>query len=168
MKPALKVLLLSGCCLLALYGTALGQDGTAPQPDDEFNLFLFVLLFCTILGACVLVAIGLLLVVGILCALTAAGAFTVSALTAWRKRSLGAGFRAFVRTALALGGGIAGALLLFLLRAWDLLPGNPKTLAVVGFAAGVLGGLLMGWAALRLLRWGLKLAQERFAVARAN
>ncbi|GAA4327343.1 hypothetical protein [Flaviaesturariibacter amylovorans] len=161
MRTALKLAFLSLTAFLLAYGTAFCQDGTPPEPDDEFNLFLLLFGLCAIVGALVLFVLLTLLVAALILGLSAAGALSASLITGWQQRSVAAGFRSFLRTGLTVFGGLTGALLMWLVSMYFFEDTQVLLLCTVGFVAGALSGLLFAGLSIAILRWSLRFAQKK-------
>jgi len=130
-----------------LAAAPLRPANTIPEPDDEFNLFLltFAIAFCSaIIGATIVGAFAAAIVFLFLFAMASAGILSTSILIGIYRRSIAAGFRAFLIILCGIGGILIGTPGFWLVNRIFDLPLTNLTSAVIGAAGGLIGGIILG------------------------
>jgi len=95
-----KIVFIFCCLLFASFFHAFSQSrNSAPEPDEEFNLFLFILLIvfiCGMIGAAIIGALAAMLILFILFALISIGVLSSSVALGLYTRSYSVGFKSFL------------------------------------------------------------------------
>jgi hypothetical protein len=133
--------------------------------DEEFNVFLFMfaLAVLSLMTGCLIA--GIIIVVScvlLLLALVSFGIISVSLLTGYYRRSVSAGFKAFVMLSSCVAGTLAGFLGFTLIVKLFKLNVSDQQMLITGSVSGAVGGLLLGWVAYKIIRIGLKWGLTKF------
>lgn len=148
--------------------TIRAADTTAQQPDtiadtggDGMELPVLLIMGCVIMG---LIFIGMLIGAGLLFllfVLIAMGIFSVSVAAGLYRRSFLTGFRFFIVIIMTFLGCIAGTGGLLFLNILLNLNYTKKQMLLAGGGGGLVGGALLGITINALMRYGMKLIQNR-------
>ncbi|WP_276479372.1 hypothetical protein [Paraflavitalea pollutisoli] len=152
---ALLLLMSPALLLLAQVDTSGAHPGTvAAQPieDDTWLIYMGMVL---ILGFATALILGLLAtgaVAAILAGLTFAGILSVSVITGLYRKSVYAGFKAFVYLCFCVVGAAGVSLMAIMTHSYGNTGYPLKKLLTWGIPAGILGGLSCGWVVLLILK----------------
>lgn len=136
-----------------------------PQPDDEFNLFLFAFALaamCFIAGCFFVGVVAAIIIVAITILLISIGIISTSVFIGWYKRSLSAGFRLFCLISGSLCGLLLGAVSFGVISHLMKLQLTTTTASLSGGAIGLLTGALVGFMIYKLLRVGFQFIATKF------
>lgn len=140
------------------------QGDMQPARDDEFNLFLFslmVIFLCAMISAAIVGAIIAFFVLFFLFALIALGVLSTSIAIGLYKKSFSAGFKSFLMILFGSCCSIIGGIGLFLSNYLINLSMSTVTSIFIGIFAGLIGGVLMTIATLRLFQFIIKTLTQK-------
>lgn len=148
--------------------TKAGISGATADVDaDEWNpgLFFFLLIFAGIIGgAAVVGSMTAVLLLLALFLMASAGILSAGVLVGFYRRSVTAGFRTIVYLACTLGGiafGVGVLLLANHFLHWYL---GYKNILLIGTGGGLLGGFLLGFVVIGLVKVVLRYLKDRLAL----
>lgn len=153
--------------IIVLALPAFSQD-LKPADDEEFNLFLLSLasiFICAMIGAAIIGAIAASLFLFFVFALIALGVLSTSIALGLYKRSFSAGFQTFMMILFGVCCSIIGGVGLLIVDHLAGLQPSHMTSFLVGTAAGLIGGLLMAIATIRMFQWIAKIIARKFRIA---
>ena len=149
----------------------MAQSNNANAEDDEFNIFLLTIetvFVCGMIGAAIVGAMGAALVLFFLFSFMAIGVLSTSVAIGLYKRSFATGFKSFLIFLFGIGSSVVGAVGLIIARGLFHFHLSGAITLLIGFTAGMSGGIIMGFATYKVLqsilkylmnKWNLKLQQ---------
>lgn len=147
--------------------TAFGQGDYDPAADEEFKIFLMVMLtvfVCGVLGAAFVGALVAGLLAAAVFGLISVGILSTGIVVGVYKRSTTAGFKTVLLISFGLVCGICGAVLAVIAQYnWNIASSSVMA-ASLGLAGGVLGGVFLTGISLRLVRYSIGAAVARLKV----
>ena len=166
MKSILKLILVFLVLTNVVYGQADSSHPSPPNPDDDFNVFLFI--FAAVAGSAMLGAAlaGVFLVTGFLflaAVFVGIGVLSVSILAGIYKKSLTAGFKAFLFIGCPMFGMAIGAIGFTIIIELFTLDISHQSGFLAGIIGGFLGGLIMAFALSKITITLSKYLLKRFA-----
>jgi hypothetical protein len=142
-----------------------GVSDSASTPDDmPFALIVAVAFFSLALGGAIIGAFAATLCLIALLALVSAGILSAGILVGLYKRSVAAGFKTLLVLVCSLGGVVAGAGGFWLIHRLFHIHLTTQTSVLLGAAAGLLGGMLLGIVLFGLIRAFLEYCRQKLSL----
>jgi hypothetical protein len=140
------------------------QNGSSSVEDDEFNLFLFTLVFVFIsgvAGAAIIGAMAAALLLFFIFSLISLGAISTSIGIGLYKRSYEAGFKTFFVIVFGISCGMVGAIGLPMVNMIFNMPVTAPVAVLIGSITGILGGYIMAVSTFRLFQMFIRFLYKR-------
>ena len=148
------IILFFGFLLLFLSPT-IAQSTGVKADDDEFNIFLLTIaavFVCAMIGAAIIGAMVAAVAIFFFFALITIGVLSTSVAVGLYKRSFALGFKSFLFILFGLASSIVGVVGLSIARGLFQLPLSGANTLLIGFASGLLGGILMAMAVYKVIQ----------------
>jgi len=132
-----------------------GEAYTIPEPDEDFNIFLFVIatvFISVMIGAAITGAFAATLFLLLIFLFVSAGILSTSVIIGIYKKSLQSGFKSFLVIICSIAGMFLGSGAAFLVNKLFELSFSNTTSIISGAAGGLAGGILMGVAIFKILQ----------------
>ena len=135
--------------------TTTANDYKIPEPDEEFNIFLFAIatvFISVMIGSAIIGAFAATLFLLLVFLFVSAGILSTSVIIGIYKKSLRSGFKSFLVIICSIAGIILGSAAAFLINKLFQLSFSNTSSLISGATGGLAGGILMGLAVFKILQ----------------
>jgi hypothetical protein len=136
-----------------------------PDRDEDFSPMVFMTFLITAALSCVLIGAGIalfLFILLIMFGVVSMGIISSSVIVAIGRRSISKGFKTLLLLSGAATGSLVGMVFFYVINNLFLHRLSGGMASFIGFISGIGGGMLLGLAVYKLLRWSISRMKQRY------